>query len=227
MKNTERRKYEMLSRVRDFGASRAASFPAGTRGGELFARLAAVVAELESHAEAQTSRRSAASQGATSKDAARAALRESLEAVSRTARAMAFESPGLDERFRLPRGNNDQSLVSTARAFLTDAEPLKAEFVRHELPADFLDTLRVRIEEFERASASQNNNRDAHVAATSAIGAAVERGVVIVRQLDAVVRNKFGDDAATLAAWTSASHTERTPRARKTAQPGTPAPPAS
>lgn len=173
----------------------------------------------------QTSSRGASSQGTMSKAAARSALREDMETISRTARAMAFDSPGLDERFRLPRGNNDQSLVSAARAFLKDAEPLKAEFIRHELPAGFLDALRDGIEEFERASASQNNNRVARVAATSAIDAAIERGIVTVRQLDVVVRNKFRDDPSTLAAWTSASHTERTTRARKPAQPDTPAPP--
>jgi hypothetical protein len=41
-----------------------------------------------------------------------------------------------------------------------------------------------------------------------------------VRELDAIVRNTFRDDPATLAEWTSARHIERAPRH---AAPQTPA----
>jgi hypothetical protein len=55
--------------------------------------------------------------------------------------------------------------------------------------------------------------RDARISATESIDAAIDRGIESVRQLDALVRNKFRDDSATLAAWTSASHTESASRA--------------
>jgi hypothetical protein len=45
-----------------------------------------------------------------------------------------------------------------------------------------------------------------------------------LRELDAIVRNIFDDDPASLAAWTSASHVERAPRRRQTDAP-TPTPP--
>lgn len=223
MKDSERRKYEMLARVRDFGAARAGAFADGSLGKELFDGLDGVVGELDAHAGRQSSSASAAAEGTTSRASARAALREDLEAISRTARAMALDNPGLEDRFRLPRNNrNDQTLLSAARAFLSDAEPLKAEFIRHELPADFLDDLRADIEDFEQAITSQNRSAEARTAATSAIDAAIERGTNIVRQLDAVVRNKFRDDPATLAAWVMASHTERAPRAKKRQPPPPP-----
>jgi hypothetical protein len=212
MKDTERRRYEMLARVRDFGETHAAAFPSATRGGALFAQLRTVVAELDAHAEAQVTSRSAAIQGTTSRKGAREALRADLEAISHTARAMSLDAPGLQDRFRLPHGNNDQSLLSAARAFHTSAEPLKADFIKNELPSTFLEDLQSNITQFEQATAVQNNSREAQVAATSAISGAIERGQVLVRQLDAIVRNKFRDDPATLAAWKSTSRAERAPR---------------
>jgi hypothetical protein len=130
------------------------------------------------------------------------------------------DTPGLQERFRLPRGNrNDQQLLTTARAFAADAVPFKAEFVRLELPADFLEDLAADIEAFEHAISDQNRHHEAHVSATESIDAVIDRGIEAVRQLDAIVRNKFRDDPATLAAWTSASHTARARRSPTTATP--------
>jgi hypothetical protein len=225
MKDSERRSYEMIARVRDFCEARAASFAAGTRGQELFSTLKQVVTELDTHARDQTSRRSAGAEGTTSRATAREALYEDLLAISRTARAMAFDSPGLEERFRLPRGNrNDQNLLSTARAFLADAEPFKAEFISNEMPPDFLQDLEADIAAFGQSITDQNSSAGARVAATTAVDSAIERGVTLVRQLDAIIRNKFRDDPATLAAWTSACHTERAPRTKRPPQPPAPTP---
>lgn len=228
MKDVERRHSETFERVRDFGVEHAASFPAGTLGAELFSTLSAHVAALQTHAAAQSSKAGAGAQGTTSCAAAREALREDLDAISHTARSMSVKTPGLEERFRLPRGNrNDQQLLATARAFATDAVPFKAEFIRHELPADFLDDLAADIAAFEASITEQNRSRDARVSATGSIDEAIGRGIAAVRQLDAIVRNKFRDDPATLAAWASASHTERARRAAvptSTAAPSTPKP---
>src|SRR5205085_11449429 len=148
MQDTERNVSETIVRMRDFGQERIADFSAKSLGVTLFAELVTLVHDLDNHAEAQTSNRSAAAQGTTTRKAARADLRAKVEAISRTARAMALNNPGLATRFRMPRGNNDQSLISTARAFLTDAEPLKDEFIRRELPASFLDDLAASIAAF-------------------------------------------------------------------------------
>lgn len=37
--------------------------------------------------------------------------------INRTARVIAFETPGVENKFRLPRGTNDQSLLNATRAF--------------------------------------------------------------------------------------------------------------
>lgn len=80
MQDSERRSYEMLARVRDFHSTRAVSFPAASRGGELFAELGEALRKIEANAEAKVSHASAAAQGTANRRAARESLRATLEA---------------------------------------------------------------------------------------------------------------------------------------------------
>lgn len=224
MNALEMRRMEMLTRVRDFGAAHAALFPEDSLGGQLFDVLNVAVEDLTREGATQTSGVSSVQQATVSRAGAREALRESLQAITRTARAMALDTPGLENKFRLPRSGSDQALLNTARAFAADAAQVKAAFIRHELPTTFLEDLQMDIADLERAIGSQNTGRGAHVTATASIDAAVERGMNAVRKLDAIVRNKFRNDPATLAAWESARHIERAGRAprRTNGEPAAP-----
>jgi hypothetical protein len=224
MKDTEVRRLEMFIRVRQFGATRQASFPKDTRGSEVLAQVNAVITELEGHATTQASGARAAKEGTALKAVARAALREDLEAISRTARAMALTMPGLADKFRLPRNAGDQALLTAARAFAQDAAPLKEEFTRRGLPAGFLSELNAGITAFEESINSRAQKTGTRIAATVAVDDAIERGMNAVRELDAIVRNVFRNDPAALAEWTSASHVERAPNHANTPKP--PSPPA-
>lgn len=213
MKDSATRRLETLIRVRQYGASHAATFPANSRGAEVLAEVDAAITELETHASAQHSGKSALSANTTLTASARAELREDLEAIRRTARAMSHATPGLEDKFRLPRSPRDQELLAAARSFAADVVSLKAEFVRRGLPADFVEDLNADVEAFAASIDGKAQKAGERVAATAAIDSAVERGVNAVRELDAIVRNTFRQDPAALAEWTSASHTERAPRA--------------
>jgi hypothetical protein len=215
MDDKERSCNEMFQRVEDFSAARLADFPVGSRGRELFALVSAAIADFDKHSAAQSSGASDARRSTSNKDAARSALREDLDQISETARAMAFEVDGLDQKFRLPRYLNDQKLRETARAFAADAPAFKATFIRYEMPADFLEDLAADITEFEAASQHQNIGIENQVTGSVGVATAREQGMNAVRQLDAVVRNKYRSDPATLAAWERARHIERTTRAKK------------
>lgn len=68
-----------------------------------------------------------------------------------------------------------------------------------------------------------------HVAASAAIDDAIARGVVLLRKLDVIVRNKYSHNPSVLAEWTTASHVERAPKhaKRSTPQPTTSPPPST
>jgi hypothetical protein len=215
MNSVINRTYEMFARVQSFAAERAASFPAGSLGGQTVAELDNVVGELNSAGTTQTSGLSSVQRATAERDAAREALRESMQAITRTARVMAIDTPGLENKFRMPRSGSDPALIQSARAFAADALPLKAEFLRYGMVESFVEDFKEDIADLERAMGQQNTGRGAHVSATVAVESAAERGMNAVRKLDAIVRNKYRDDPATLAAWESARHVERTARTRR------------
>ncbi len=226
MNDNENRKRQTFTRVKDFGMAHTNDFANNSLGKQLFATLHAITLELDGHAASEASGHGSARQGTATRAAARDALMEDLKAIRRTARAMAGEVPGLDDKFRLPPDENDQLLLTAARAAATDAAPLSAQFIAHEMPADFLEDLNAGIAALEAAMSNQSSGVGDHVAANAAINNAIERGTNTVRKLDAIVRNKYANNPSVLAEWTSASHTERAPRRAKTATPPSPTPPA-
>jgi hypothetical protein len=215
MNNVITRRAEMFVRVENFLSERAASFTPGTLGGEVFADIKSVVQTLTGAAAKQASGVSSVHQATTSRAVAREALRENMQSVARTARAMALDTPGLENKFRLPRSGSDTALLQAARAFVTDAVSFKDEFIRHDMPQTFVEDLQSDIDDLQHTIEGQNTGRDAHVSATAFIESVIERGMSAVRKLDAIVRNKFRDDPATLAAWESARHTESSARTRR------------
>ncbi|MEW6736358.1 MAG: hypothetical protein AB1489_34015 [Acidobacteriota bacterium] len=223
MDDLEIRRYQMLTRVRDFGIAQASAFSPDSLGGELFAIIREIVKQLSEHANAQSSGARSSRSGTSNKAIARAILRENLEVISRTARSMAVDMVSLEDKFRMPRGNNDHTLLTTARAFAKDAQKFKDEFIRHELPDDFLEELNADIADFARAITEQDTTTAAQVVANDTIDEAIEQGMNALRRLDAIVRNKFRNDLAKIAAWESASHVERASRSAATSKISAPA----
>src|SRR6185436_1497387 len=100
-------------------------------------------------------------------------------------------------------------LLNGARAFAEQAEPLVAEFTKHELAPDFLVNLKKNIDAFQAAVTEQNHTKDARVQATASLESVLARGVKAMQRLDAIVKNKYRKDSPTISAWESASHLER------------------
>ena len=208
MDRNEMRADDMLRRVRDFGASRTIDFPPDSLGRQMFAEVTAVVTELARQATVQAASAGSASVSSAARARLRASLRGDLRHICRTAGVVLAGQPDLKKRFRLPE-SGDVRWLAAARAIAEAAEPLVAEFIQHEMPADFLVKLRSDIAAFESAVHDQNQTREARTTATSSLGTLRMRGMKAMRHLDVTVRNKYRNDTASLAAWKSASHIER------------------
>jgi hypothetical protein len=221
MKDIERRRIETFLRVQAFGRENGAQFPQASFAGEQFAVIDSVLKDLEKHTSAQVGGMSAARLGSVSKAAAHDELLRTLEAISRTARPLAANTPGLIEKFRVPHGQGNQALLATARAFVAAALPLKAEFIKRGLDENFIEDLEADIDALAEAITRKIESHESHVAATAAIDELIERGMNALRELDPFMRNTFADDHARLAAWLSASRVERSAR-RKNGQPEKP-----
>jgi hypothetical protein len=223
MDNLERRQYAMMLAVLKFETTYAIDLADDVFARECFTRLRAATATLEQFAQTKYSGKNAAREGRTVKSARREALMDDLRAINRTARALARRLPGVNEKFKLPYGASDLVFLSAARAVVADAEPLVAEFVKYSLPTDFLDDLRADIAAFE-AALNDHDTASKSVADTNrVIDQGIADGMEAVRDLDALIRNKYRRDARVLGAWETASHVERAARAATaTATPAAP-----
>src|SRR5436190_1716450 len=95
MNEADVKRYEMLQRVDDFVVTRPAAAPPGTLAAELFATVASAVERIAASSSALEGVRDSARTGSAARNRARALLREEMEAISRTARAMAVHDPSL------------------------------------------------------------------------------------------------------------------------------------
>ena len=215
MNDEDTRRIDAFLRVQEFGNLQAALIPAGSYASELVARLSRISTDIRAAADRQSSNRRAAQQGTTSKASLHDELMLDLRAIARTSRVMALTMPGLEDRFRIPRNARGQALLSVARTFAADAESLKADFIKRGLPADFLEDLLADISAYEASLAQQTQGTEEHVAATAQIDELIDEGLRTMSELDAVIRNIFASNAATLAQWLSASRVERAPRRKK------------
>ena len=216
MNLNETRRYEMLTRVSKFGETHRELFPESSLGGRAFAVVAAAVAELTEHSRVRTSKRR---MGQGARRTAREALIPQLEAIVRTARVIAVESPGFDDPFYLPRRGSDQSLLTAGRSFVHDAQAHTAEFVSHNLPETFVTDLEERVEEFERSVRGLEAGRDGEAAARAATEVAFASALAAVRKLDVLVVNQLRADPVTMAVWERDRRVDYRKRTRKAAAP--------
>jgi hypothetical protein len=226
MDNVEIRKFDMFNRVRDFGVSNATSFPQTSLAAELFAVVNSIVNELSVHAVKQTGGNTDVHRGTATKAELRDELHDEMLVISRTARFIRFDEPKFEDKFRMPRSGGDQALLTSARSFAANAARFVPEFVRRELPENFIEELNNKIKLFDNAIIEQNQGAENRVTALAAIDQAVERGMDTVRELDSIVKNKFRNEPTKLVAWDRARHVERAPHPAVVEQAPAPATPA-
>ena len=222
MNTIERRQYDMLVRIRDFGDRYGDLFPASSVARQKFATVAAAVAELDAQALAHMA--ASMSARAPRKTMARAALLARLQAVSQTARVLAADAPGLDQQFHLPHKPTDQTLLTAGRKFARDAEPLSSRFVLHGMPVTYIADVHALVDGFERALRDRGVALEARYAARASAKAALLSGLAAVRSLDAIVTNHMHDDAVTRTVWKSDRRIVYPARAPRTAAMPEPAP---
>lgn len=219
MQDSEVRQLDRGQRVRQLLSTLAPPFPDGSRGAELSTALVEAITQTQQQAAKQDAAALDRQESTEQKEAAINSLLEEMRAVNRTARSINKQFPGIADQFRMP-GDSDQATLNRARAFIVAATPIAVEFTSRGLPDSFLADLQKAIERVEAAETRQSAALAAQTAATAGVAAALKRELDAVHELDAIMRNRFRNDPATLAAWKSASRIERAPKkAKKAALP--------
>ena len=219
MNDRDRRRYEMLQRVHQFGLDNATDFPVASIGALQFAVVTARLGDADTKGAAQQAGFGQSKSSFESKATIRGNLLEDMSDISRTARSMEPAFDGISDMFQMPRNRTDQNVLAVARAFFTNSADHETDFVAYGLPSSFRDDLNTTADSFEASFGATGTATDAHVAATAEIAEAIRLGVSAVRILDGVVRNKYASNTGKLAAWTSASHVEKDPKKAKPVTP--------
>jgi hypothetical protein len=217
MHHFDRRRFEMLTRVRDFGATYGELFPESTLAPQAFAAVTTAVGELEQRAVAETTA-SVAARG-TRKREARRALEERLLLMARTAQVLTGVDAGFRAQFTLPRSREDHVLLTTARQFLERAEAAVSEFVAHAMTSTFIGDLQALIDGLDVALRDRGMNRDQLVAARMAIKEALANAMKAVAQLDVIVANHLASDPVVREVWKRGRRIVYPPKARKRTTP--------
>jgi len=213
MNDEQRRRHERSVRVRNYCEQLTEPFAPDSRGGRALASLKGNIQQCEELDALQSTHKQEAQQGTSRRKELRESLRAQLSAIGATARVIGKENPAVRGRFRLAdsRGN-DQALLSSARSFLAEATPLKSLFLEYDMPADFLQTLSATINDFEQAVNQQDTGAGGRVQSRASIDDLQTRSANDIETLNTVIRNKYRNDLARLAAWESASRLERAPK---------------
>jgi hypothetical protein len=226
MNDRQYAQYESFVRILAFTAGHSADFQATSPGGRAITDLTRITTAL---APLTDSRIGGEPSGSTlAKEELEDALREDLNDIARTARAIEAGSPpqpGFATPYPLPRDGTQRSLIAHARqvlALLKGKAPLIAQFTAYELPADFVTDLEADLAAFDAATDSQADDRISGVEDTATARRLLVEGRAAVVQLNASVRNKYRRQPEILAAWRTASRVDRP----DTTQPTPPSPPA-
>ncbi|MDT5158373.1 MAG: hypothetical protein QOC99_7 [Acidobacteriota bacterium] len=223
MNDKQRGRFERGSRVLAFITPNASDFPSNSKGGESFARLKTEIDKLAALDVTKATSMSTHRQGSVGRHDVRETLRTQIAAVCDTAEIASRDRPDVKGSFpRTPPDHSDQTLIAVARSFAEAALPLKSLFIEYDLPADFIDRLSANADALDQHITSQNRSTGTRVNTNAAIKESLRHVDDEIDRLDTIVRNKYRDDPAKLAAWESARHIEHTARTK----PGGGTPPA-
>ncbi|MFN0139122.1 MAG: hypothetical protein ACKVQW_03410 [Pyrinomonadaceae bacterium] len=212
MKDVIKRKLDKFEREATFMVDNAADFPAATPGATAAAALSVVIAEIRDLAAEQVSGASTAAQAFGNQEESLDDLIGLIKKMNLAARGFDDEIPGSRDQFRMPRNRSQQNILAVARAFHSDATPISAKFQEYGLVPTFLDDLQAAIQSVATAAQSADSNLEQRAAATGGLFDMARRGMGLSRKLNSIVRIKYTDNPAKLAAWTLASHLERAPK---------------
>ena len=202
---------KMLTRVADFAASNVGMFPKSSAGAEVQAELSAAVRELAELSSARVSAETALRSASKERARARETLKEVLTQVNRTARALD------SELFRAVIKPTDHALIQSGRAFATDIEPMKKDFLKYGISAAKVTDA---VEALERAVREYSTGRANHAATVREFNEKLELAMGIMRRFEALVENMLVGDSRVIAAWTVARTVAHVPpRSRRVKTP--------
>ncbi|HTM02183.1 MAG TPA: hypothetical protein VL173_01660 [Vicinamibacterales bacterium] len=197
MTGTQRKQYEMLLRVREFGTTYQNALSTSAVAQQLLAAVGTTIDKLTT-TDMQKVSASAEADGKR-KAQARRALLAVLKTAQRLARVLRAE--GHDVPPCKVASMSDQALLTSGRQLAVDAASFAAEFGGHGMTPERITTATTA---FEQAVTARTASRAAHVAARARTRSLLTPGLRQVRRLDVIVATELAADPVAQAVWAQA-----------------------
>jgi hypothetical protein len=218
---TEKKDFKRLSQMCDYTVAHLDSFPAGTPAAAAAPNAVAVVIRLKERTATHVSLGQRIRELKRERDEGREDLRQEVLSLYHTAEGIAASVPGFNVQFRLSL-QGDSKLVAAARSAIEKATPHVDLFIQHAKPADFLETLKQKLNRFEKLVEESVNVRNALKMGPQELQDLLDQALGTWRTFDAIVRNTVSKDRLALAAWKLACRLPRNAKS-KTASSAEPA----
>ncbi len=213
MTNYQQRKLNTFQAELAFMNDNIADFPAGSVGEKTMNELSQILVQIFSLLGEQLSN-STRQQTSIKADKIQQ-LTEYLQMMNRAAKAMADEIEGVEDLFRMPRRRSNDIIVTTALTFYNDSAPYEAKFKEYDLPDTFRADIMALIADFGTVSTAQDSAESQKAGATGGLVELFKEAGKLSNKLDAIVLNKYRNNAQKLAAWAVASHLVAAPKANQ------------
>ena len=197
-----RRKLDMAGRVRDFCRTHPDQNPGYTAAAQ---RLEERLVRAEALAQQQVTGQQMAAGAVVNKEELRLDIHRIIALLAGLAGPAAKEERDLAVGIIRPDVNGShQAFLTRSRVAAAIGSTHKELLTRYGMPDAFLDELNTALDRYEQALNQQHAGRAAHVGARAELEAVTSEIMLIVRQLDALLRFRFRRNAESLAAWKSA-----------------------
>jgi hypothetical protein len=226
MKTRTKRCLELLDRVGEF-FSEHSTLTFGTRGTALITEVDTTRNVMRSQGASQVSGNGEFRGGVADRRELAAELRAQMREIELAAESMdSLSAPVPAEQFQVPRSQAFQTLLDTAKAFVTVLmpQPVQQAFIDRDFPATFVTDLATLATQFADATSRKYAGQQTQVGGTLGVDQSAAKGLTIVKELNAILTKKLRTtDPVLLGVWQAASRLEQPPHRTLTSSTTTPA----
>jgi len=215
MKAKSKRGLELLDRVGEFFDEHS-TLTFGTRGTALIGQIHITADLMRSQGANQVNGFGEFKGGVAERRSLAEELRAQLKEVELAAEAIdPATAPVPAEQLQTPRSQSYQALLDTAASFVTVLTPMPVQqaFIDRDFPATFVTDLSTLATQFADATGRKYAGRQVLKGGTLGVDQAAEKGLSIVKELNAIVTKKLRTtNPVLLGVWKAASRLEQPPR---------------
>lgn len=216
MNNSQVRNNERAQRVISNIDSQPEDFPEESKGAKLSASIKQDLVRLAELDVIRSSSMSRHKQATAARRHANKLLTDLVMKTIGTAEVIALDHSDFKGMFVRPQRNaNGQTLIADARSIAEKAASVVGLFTENSMAPTLVNDLESHADSLQHAMELQTQSEGERMRANAEIKQVTRHLKELIERLDIIVRNKYANDLAKLAAWKSARRLEHPPHSKR------------